>query len=61
MTATICKGRKVCKSYIKFNTEQAENIKSAERRKTKFLKESVENAGFYKPVLNKIMTTHESA
>ena len=48
-------------TYIKFNTEQAENIKSAERRKTKFLKESVENADFYKPVLNKIMTTHENA
>ena len=61
MTATICKGWKVYESYIKFNTEQAEKIKSAERRKTKFLKESVENADFYKPVLNKIMTTHESA
>ena len=29
-------------------------------QKTSFPKESVENADFYKPVLNKIMTTHKS-
>ena len=35
------------------------NVKSSEKQKTSFPKESVENAGLYKPVLNKIMTTHE--
>ena len=28
-------------------------------QKTSFPKESVQNADFYKPVLNKIMTTHK--
>ena len=41
------------------NSEQAENTKSAERHKTSFPKEQVENADQYKPVLNKIMTTQE--
>ena len=35
------------------------NAKSAERQKTSFPKESVENADLYKPVLNKIVTTHK--
>ena len=35
------------------------NAKSAERQKTSFPKESVENVDLYKPVLNKIMTTHD--
>ena len=35
------------------------NANSAERQKTSFSKELVENAELYKPVLNKIMTTHE--
>ena len=35
------------------------NAKSSEKQKTSFPKESVENADLYKPVLNKIMTTHE--
>ena len=33
--------------------------KSAERQKTSFPEESVENADLYKPALNKITTTHE--
>ena len=33
--------------------------KLAERQKNYYLKESVENADFYEPALNKIMTTHE--
>ena len=44
---------------IKSNSEQAENTKSAERQKTSFPKEQVENADQYKPVLNKTMTTYE--
>ena len=39
--------------------EQAGNLKSAERQKTSFPKEYVENADLHKPVLNKIMTTHK--
>ena len=31
----------------------------AERQKTSLPKKSVENADLYKPILNKIMTTHE--
>ena len=34
-------------------------IEQAERQKTSFPKECVENAELYKPVINKIMTTHE--
>lgn len=37
------------------NTEQAENTKNAERRKTRFLKSLVENAYLSKPVLKIIM------
>ena len=33
--------------------------KGAKKLKTSFAKESVENADLYKPVLNKVMTTHE--
>ena len=44
---------KVYEDYIELDTEQTENTKK--RRKI----ESVENADLYKPVLNKIMTTHE--
>ena len=32
---------------------------STERRKTSFLKETMENAGLHKVLLNKAMTTHE--
>ena len=35
------------------------NARRAEIQKTSFPKESVENADLYKPILNKIMTTHE--
>ena len=35
------------------------NAKSVEKQKTSFPKEPVENADLYKPVLNKIMTTHK--
>ena len=55
----LCKCYKVWEDYIEFDTEQAENTSSAERQKTNFPKESVENADdLYEPVLNKIMTTH---
>ena len=37
------------------------NAKRSERQKTSFPKESLENADLYKPVLNKIMTTHNNA
>ena len=33
--------------------------KAQKDKKTSFAKESVENSDLYKPVLNKIMTTHE--
>ena len=35
------------------------NAKSAERQKTSYPKESIENADLYKPVVNKIMVTYE--
>ena len=35
------------------------NVKSAEKQKTSFPKESVENADLYKTILNKILTTQE--
>ena len=35
------------------------NAKTAERQKTSFPKEWLENADLYRPVMNKIMTTHE--
>ena len=54
-----CKCYKVYEDYIEFETEQGKNVKRAERRKTIFSKESVENADFRKPVLNKVMTTHK--
>ena len=44
---------------MKFDIEQAENRKSAERQKTSFPKEQIENTDLYKPVLNKIMATYE--
>ena len=44
---------------ITSNSEQTENTKRAERQKTSFSKEYVENADLYKPVLNEIMTTQE--
>ena len=57
-----CKCYKIYEDYIKFDAEQAENTKSAERLKKKndsFPKESVENADLLKPLLNKVKTTHE--
>ena len=47
------------KAYIKLDTEEAKTQKAQKNKKTSFPKESVENADFYKPALNKIMTTHE--
>ena len=41
-------------SYIEFDT-----AKSAEIQKTTYPKESVENADLYKPILKKIITTHD--
>ena len=35
------------------------NLTQCKNRRKSFPKESVENADLYKPVLNKIMTTHE--
>ena len=40
-------------------SKQKTQTKSAERQKISFLKELVENADLYKPVLSNIMTTHE--
>ena len=40
-------------------SKQAVNTKRAERQKTSFPKEQIENADLYKFVLNKIMTTQE--
>ena len=40
-----------------WNSEQAVITKTAERQKTSFLKEQVENTDLYKPVFNKIMAT----
>ena len=37
--------------------EQAENTKSAERQKTSFPNEYVENTDLYEPILHKIMAT----
>ena len=55
----LCKCYNVWEDYIEFDTGQAENTSSAERQKTNFTEESVENADdLYEPVLNKIMTTH---
>ena len=45
-------------AYIEFHTEEAENRKSSERKKKQFSKR-IKKRDFYKPVLNKIMTTHE--
>ena len=55
----LCKYYKVYEDFIEFDTEQVENTKSAERQKTGFPKESVENADLHKPALKKIMTTYE--
>ena len=38
---------------------KTKNTESAERQKTSFRKENVENADLHKPVLNKIITTQE--
>ena len=46
-------------AYIKLDTEQAENTKSAERQRTTFPKTPVENEILYKPALNQIMSIHE--
>ena len=43
------------------NSEQAGNTKSAERQKTSFPKEQVENTDLCKPILNKIMNTQEQS
>ena len=43
-------------SNSKQNKKKAQNT---ERRTTRLLKEKVENSDLYRPVLNKIITTHE--
>ena len=45
----------ILKKFIKL----AENTKKLRQKRLFFSKESVENADFYKPALNKIMTTYE--
>ena len=57
-TQWLCKCFNVYQDYIKFDTEQAENTKRAEWQKASFPKGSVENAHFYKLILNKIMATN---
>ena len=57
MIIIINKCYKVYEDYIELDTEQIENTKCAERKKTSFPKESVENADLYKSVLNKIIIT----
>ena len=57
MIIIINKCYKVYEDYIELDTEQTENTKCAERKKTSFPKESVENADLYKSVLNKIIIT----
>ena len=51
--------KSVYKAYIESYTKHVGNSKSSEKLKSSFLKELVENTDFYKPILNKIMTTHE--
>ena len=46
---------KVYEGYIEFDTTQ----KVRKDKKTSFSKESLGNADLYKPVMSKIMTTHE--
>ena len=53
MIIIINKCYKVYEDYIELDTEQTKNTKCAERKKTSFPKESVENADLYKSVLNK--------
>ena len=40
-------------------TSNLQNAKSVERQKPSFPKKLVENVDLHKPVLNKIITTHE--
>ena len=50
------------KNYPKIILNSKQNIQKiqiTERSKARFSKEQVGNAELYKPVLNKIMTTHE--
>ena len=54
-----CKRYKVYEDYIEFDTEQAENKNGQKDKKLNFPKVNVEKAGLYKPLLNKVMTTHE--
>ena len=52
------KGAKVYEDYVEFRT--GKNRKKCKKiKKTNFLKEYVESTDFYKPVLNKVMTTEE--
>ena len=51
----LCKCYKVYEGNIELDTMQ----KAQKDKKTSFPKESVENVDLYKPVLNKIMTTHK--
>ena len=55
----IMQWKSVYKACIESYTKHVGSSKSSEKLKTSFLKELVENTDFYKPILNKIMTTHE--
>ena len=52
----LCKCYKVYEDYIKFDTKRHKTEKA---QKGSFPKESVENVDLHKPIMSKIMTTHE--
>ena len=52
MHVIICKYYKVYEDYVEFDTEKAEDTKSAERQNTSFPKEQVKNPELYKPENN---------
>ena len=49
----------VYKDYIKFKTEQTKTTEHRKTKKNRFSKDHVKNAGLYKSVFKKIVTTHE--
>ena len=52
MHVIICKYYKVYEDYVEFDTEKAEDTKSAERQNTSCPKEQVKNPELYKPENN---------
>ena len=55
----LCNVKKLIKLTLNSTQNSQETQKAQKDQKTSFPKESVENADFYKPILNKIMTMHE--